>query len=569
MSKQDVMKMQTFVLRVNIQCHCDGCKSRIKKLLQKTDGVYTTQVNTEQGKVTVTGNVDPMKLIKKLEKSGKHAEIWGGGGGGGGGGKGSNNFQNMVNNQFKNMQMESGKGGKGGGGGKGGHPQQQQQQQLQQQHHQILQQQQFKGMPKDFKMPPQSKDLKSVKFNLQGQHQQQQHHNNKHGGFDDDLDDDDDDDFDDDMDDDFDDDDDEDGDFDDEDEEFGHGHGHGGHAQVPNKMVMPNKMMGMMGNGHGGPMGMMNLDVLKGGGGGNGKKGGGGGEFEVGMGKKGGHFEKGKGDSGGKKGGGDSDGKNGKKNKGGQKQEGSKDKGHKGEKSKSKGGMIGGLFGFGCKSTKEKKSIDRKGVNLSEFQDFGSTKKSKGKNGGGGVDGTKKGAAANHHQSNGAKKGGGKQDGAHDFKQMKGFGEMGGGNSYGGGARNMGQQMGSMSNYGGGMGGMPMQHPHHPAAAAVQGLPTAMNNGGGGYYNTYQGMGQQGNPYGQAPHQHQQQQQQYMEMMMNQHRQQGNEMYHPMMYSRPYPPVSYMPPPPMPGPHGSEPYSNFLSDENANSCSIM
>ncbi|CAL1393552.1 unnamed protein product [Linum trigynum] len=544
MSKQDVMKMQTFVLRVNIQCHCDGCKSRIKKLLQKTDGVYTTQVNTEQGKVTVTGNVDPMKLIKKLEKSGKHAEIWGGGGGGG---KGSNNFQNMVNNQFKNMQMESGKGGKGGGGGKGGHPQQQQ---LQQQHHQILQQQQFKGMPKDFKMPPQSKDMKSVKFNLQGQHQQQQHHNNKHGGFDDGLDDDDDD-FDDDMDDDFDDDDDEDGDFDDEDEEFGNGHG--GQAQVPNKMVMPNKMMGMMGNGHGGPMGMMNMDVLKGGGGGNGKKGGGGGEFEMAMGKKGGHFEKGKGDSGGKKGGGDSDGKNGKKNKGGQKQDGSKDKGHKGEKtqtkSKSKGGMIGGLFGFGCKSTKEKKSIDRKGVNLSEFQDFGSTKKSKGKNGGGGGDGTKKGAAANHHQSNGAKKGGGKQDGAHDFKQMKGFGEMGGGNSYGGGARNMGQQMGSMT--------------------AVQGLPTAMNNGGGGYYNPYQGMGQQGNPYGQAPHQHQQQQQQYMEMMMNQHRQQGNEMYHPMMYSRPYPPVSYMPPPPMPGPHGSEPYSNFLSDENANSCSIM
>ncbi|PKU77795.1 heavy metal-associated isoprenylated plant protein 32 [Dendrobium catenatum] len=68
------LKTKTCVLKVNI--HCEGCKKKVKKLLQKIDGVYTIAIDTEQGKVTVTGNVDPSTLIKKLRKSGKHAEIW-------------------------------------------------------------------------------------------------------------------------------------------------------------------------------------------------------------------------------------------------------------------------------------------------------------------------------------------------------------------------------------------------------------------------------------------------------------------------------------------------------------
>ncbi|KAJ6762779.1 HEAVY METAL-ASSOCIATED ISOPRENYLATED PLANT PROTEIN 33-RELATED [Salix purpurea] len=150
MNKQEVMKMQTHILKVNIECHCDGCKKKIKKMLQKIEGVYTTTVNAEQGKVTVTGNVDPAKLVKKLEKSGKHAELWGGQ-------KGSNNFQKPNNNQFKNMQIS---GGGGGGGGKdnkaekGGKGQQGQQVQMMQQ---------LKGS-KDLKMP--QNNQKSVKFNM-------------------------------------------------------------------------------------------------------------------------------------------------------------------------------------------------------------------------------------------------------------------------------------------------------------------------------------------------------------------------------------------------------------------
>lgn len=39
-------------------------------------GVYKVDINCEQQKVTVTGNVDSTILIKKLLKLGKHAELW-------------------------------------------------------------------------------------------------------------------------------------------------------------------------------------------------------------------------------------------------------------------------------------------------------------------------------------------------------------------------------------------------------------------------------------------------------------------------------------------------------------
>lgn len=39
-------------------------------------GVYTINIDSQQHKVTVAGNVDAQTLIKKLLKTGKHAEMW-------------------------------------------------------------------------------------------------------------------------------------------------------------------------------------------------------------------------------------------------------------------------------------------------------------------------------------------------------------------------------------------------------------------------------------------------------------------------------------------------------------
>lgn len=69
-----LLKIQTCVLRVNI--HCDGCKQKVKKLLQRIEGVYSVNIDAEQQKVTVSGSVDTATLIKKLVRAGKHAELW-------------------------------------------------------------------------------------------------------------------------------------------------------------------------------------------------------------------------------------------------------------------------------------------------------------------------------------------------------------------------------------------------------------------------------------------------------------------------------------------------------------
>lgn len=68
------LKYQTWVLKVSI--HCEGCKKKVKKVLQGIEGVYMTTVDSQQHKVTVTGNVEAETLLKKLLRSGKHAELW-------------------------------------------------------------------------------------------------------------------------------------------------------------------------------------------------------------------------------------------------------------------------------------------------------------------------------------------------------------------------------------------------------------------------------------------------------------------------------------------------------------
>ncbi|KAL5670299.1 hypothetical protein ACJX0J_022520, partial [Zea mays] len=65
----------TLMLRVNI--HCDGCEKKVKKTLHKIDGVYQSSIDAEQGKVTVSGLLDPDTIIRKLNKAGKPAQLWG------------------------------------------------------------------------------------------------------------------------------------------------------------------------------------------------------------------------------------------------------------------------------------------------------------------------------------------------------------------------------------------------------------------------------------------------------------------------------------------------------------
>ncbi|CAL0320986.1 unnamed protein product [Lupinus luteus] len=523
MNKQDMMKIQSCMLKVNI--HCDGCEQKVKKLLQKIEGVYSVNIDAEQGKVMVSGHVDPAKLIKKLKSSGKHAEVWGGNRG--------MNLNYASNPQFKNMQIDNSKGGKdnksqnnkgqkGGGGNGGGGVQ-------------VAHFQNMKG-GKDLKVP--GKDQKSVKFNLQ----EDDEFDGSDDGFDDDYDDEDE--FD---------------DYDDEDEEEEYGHGHGGHGHGMHAKMMP--MMGNGGRGPQGPMGMMMNGPAMSNHKGNGGFGGGVSNYGGGA-KKGDVIDlpiqmKGKGGNGNY-----NEVKNGKKNKEEKQKGGGGDNNKKDKKKNGKAKSGGGGGGF-----------------LVKFLGLG--KKSKK---GGSADTTSKNNKSNNGHHDGKNKGkdgkkggggGGKLDKvdfdfqdfdiSHQGKKVKG-GKVSNNNGHHGG--NM-SQMGPMGQRGG-----PMEQMRN--IPAVQGLPAsaaaaAMN--GGGYYQGMQ-MQMQPNPYNNNLQQLQQQQ--YMAMMMQQQQQQQQQqanmgMYPPqhMMYGRPHQSMNYMPLPPMPSHPMADPITHVFSDENTESCSIM
>ena len=126
-----------------------------------------------------------------------------------------------------------------------------------------------------------------------------------------------------------------------------------------------------------------------------------------------------------------------------------------------------------------------------------------------------------------------------------------------------GMDLGQMGN----MHRAPMGHMGNiPAGAAVQGLPAGAVPPGyfqGGMVAAPE-MIAAANPY------QQQQQQQYMAALMQQQRmmmkgQAGAAAAYPPAMAYGYGRPAYMP---MPPPHGDS-YTNFFSDENPNSCSIM
>ncbi|KAI7736196.1 hypothetical protein M8C21_007977 [Ambrosia artemisiifolia] len=59
---------------VNMDCH--GCERKIRRALRNLDGVDNIEIDMNMQKVTVTGWVDQEKVLKKIRRTGKKAELW-------------------------------------------------------------------------------------------------------------------------------------------------------------------------------------------------------------------------------------------------------------------------------------------------------------------------------------------------------------------------------------------------------------------------------------------------------------------------------------------------------------
>ncbi|XP_074310807.1 copper transport protein ATX1-like [Silene latifolia] len=66
---------QTVVLKVAMSC--SGCSGAVKRVLDKMEGVESYDINMDEQKVTVKGNVEPDAVFQKVSKTGKKTEFWG------------------------------------------------------------------------------------------------------------------------------------------------------------------------------------------------------------------------------------------------------------------------------------------------------------------------------------------------------------------------------------------------------------------------------------------------------------------------------------------------------------
>ncbi|KAL2549052.1 HMA domain-containing protein [Forsythia ovata] len=64
----------TVVLKVGMSCQ--GCVGAVKRVLGKMEGVESFDIDIEQQKVTVKGNVQPEAVLQTVSKTGKATSFW-------------------------------------------------------------------------------------------------------------------------------------------------------------------------------------------------------------------------------------------------------------------------------------------------------------------------------------------------------------------------------------------------------------------------------------------------------------------------------------------------------------
>ncbi|KAI8522861.1 hypothetical protein RHMOL_Rhmol13G0029800 [Rhododendron molle] len=65
---------RSFVLELAENCLCQPCKKKLEKV-KKIDGVDSLSIDEETRQMTISGNVDPQKVIRYLEKHHKQAKL--------------------------------------------------------------------------------------------------------------------------------------------------------------------------------------------------------------------------------------------------------------------------------------------------------------------------------------------------------------------------------------------------------------------------------------------------------------------------------------------------------------
>ncbi|KAG6528300.1 heavy metal-associated isoprenylated plant protein 23-like [Zingiber officinale] len=69
-------KRQFQTVELKVRMDCEGCELKVRNALSRMRGVQSVDINRKQYKVTVVGYIEPHKVLKRIQSTGKKAEIW-------------------------------------------------------------------------------------------------------------------------------------------------------------------------------------------------------------------------------------------------------------------------------------------------------------------------------------------------------------------------------------------------------------------------------------------------------------------------------------------------------------
>ncbi|KAF7090968.1 hypothetical protein CFC21_093641 [Triticum aestivum] len=75
-AKKESTRPQPQTVELRVRMDCERCERQVKKALAGMRGVERVEVNRKQQRVTVTGVVDPHKVLRRAQSTGKKAELW-------------------------------------------------------------------------------------------------------------------------------------------------------------------------------------------------------------------------------------------------------------------------------------------------------------------------------------------------------------------------------------------------------------------------------------------------------------------------------------------------------------
>ncbi|PIN04555.1 Copper chaperone [Handroanthus impetiginosus] len=70
-------RKQLQTVEIKVKMDCEGCERKVRKSVEGMKGVTSIDVNPKQHKLTVTGYVEPEKVVSRVaHRTGKKAELW-------------------------------------------------------------------------------------------------------------------------------------------------------------------------------------------------------------------------------------------------------------------------------------------------------------------------------------------------------------------------------------------------------------------------------------------------------------------------------------------------------------